>query len=90
MDRNFAVQEAFRFYSGDLQAHLENLKPIGKYTHKITLIEIVLRNSLNHLLSTKDTDWINNSTDPRVIQIGKFLDNLLRAFGERLLEYANS
>ncbi|GMB96816.1 hypothetical protein [Helicobacter sp. NHP22-001] len=56
-------------YGKDLQAHLENLKLIGKYTHKIALVEIALRNSLDHLLSAKDTEWINNSTDPRVIQM---------------------
>ncbi|WP_104695720.1 CAAX protease [Helicobacter salomonis] len=56
-------------YGGNLQAHLENLKLIGTYTHKIALIEIALRNPLNHLLSAKDINWINNSTDSRVIQV---------------------
>ncbi|GMB92253.1 hypothetical protein [Helicobacter ailurogastricus] len=56
-------------YNGDLQAHLDNLNLIGKYTPKIALVEIALRNSLDYLLSAKDTEWINNSTDPRVIQM---------------------
>ncbi|BDQ28140.1 hypothetical protein ASB1_18160 (plasmid) [Helicobacter heilmannii] len=62
-------QKRLDSYGRDLQAHLENLKLIGKYTHKIALVEIALRNSLDYLLSTKDTEWINNSTDPRVIQM---------------------
>ncbi|BCZ18356.1 CAAX protease (plasmid) [Helicobacter sp. NHP19-003] len=66
-------------YDGDLQAHLENLKLIGKYTHKIALVEIALRNSLNCLLIAKDRDWINNSTDPRVIQVR---EEVLKSSGE--------
>ncbi|BEG56625.1 hypothetical protein NHP21005_03130 [Helicobacter sp. NHP21005] len=69
-------------YDGDLQTHLENLKLIGKYTHKIALIEIALRNSLDYLLSAKDADWINNSTDSRVIQVR---EKALESSGETTL-----
>ncbi|GMB95358.1 hypothetical protein NHP21011_14620 [Helicobacter heilmannii] len=46
------------------------------------MIEIALHNSLNHLLSAKDGDYINSSTDPRVLQVR---EEVLKSSGETIL-----
>ncbi|WP_120946138.1 hypothetical protein [Helicobacter labacensis] len=67
--KSTTIRGAFRLLQWRFTSTPRKSKAIGKYTHKIALVEIALRNSLNYLLSIKDTDWINSSTDPRVIQM---------------------
>lgn len=45
----------------NLQEHLDNLKLISSITAELGLIEIVLRNSVNCIVSTKDKEWILKS-----------------------------
>ncbi|MDE6045412.1 MAG: hypothetical protein K2F85_07855 [Helicobacter sp.] len=44
----------------DTQEHEDNLFLISQIAHKIGILEIVIRNKIDILLSEKDKDWINN------------------------------
>lgn len=63
---NLLSKERLKSYNDDKEKHLKNLKLIGKITHKIALIEIALRNSLDNILKNKDFEWIIHSKDDKI------------------------
>ncbi len=45
----------------DLKEHLDNFKLINSIVAKMGLVEIVLRNSIDYMISINDNEWILKS-----------------------------
>lgn len=55
-------------YNNDLDKHFENLRLIARITPKIAVIEIILRNMLDSILTQTNPLWIENSKDKIMVE----------------------
>ena len=65
---NLLSEKRLASYNNDIIKHYDNLKLIGKITPKIATLEIILRNKLNNILLSKDSEWIKNSEDLKITE----------------------
>ena len=61
-------KERLASYENSPYVHFFNLKMITNATSKIATLEIILRNKLNNVLSLKNANWIEYSTDTKIIE----------------------
>ena len=55
-------------YNNDLDKHFENLRLIARITPKVAVIEIILRNMLDSILTQTSPLWIENSKDKIIVE----------------------